>query len=296
MDTVPAYVDWRVCTATPLSEVSWLLGSSKTPATGSVDRIGTVAKFLVPDREGRIQLGLSYRPARLHWLTGRYDNIPESTISPSQGLRIGPLYSADPCAIGGFIKGILRGVRCTKSWRVLFLHRRPPPGPLLYCTQEQYSSSMNPPYGSRVTAVPTLYHTYCTSVPRYRKPSEATLYCMAATMMFCSDASILEHEKNAILENWRRIHTHTVSLRFLGKILTALRLEVFLYNVYITNQFQTQGGGKKNPSEEMTVNSKEENSIKLLSQLRPRIRPLDCFTWLQEHKKEIYGTVQNNLD
>ncbi len=28
--------------------------------------------------------------------------------------------------LGGFIKGILRGVRCTKSLRVLFLHRRPP--------------------------------------------------------------------------------------------------------------------------------------------------------------------------
>ncbi len=27
---------------------------------------------------------------------------------------------------GGFIKGILRGVRCTESLRVLFLHRRPP--------------------------------------------------------------------------------------------------------------------------------------------------------------------------
>jgi hypothetical protein len=27
---------------------------------------------------------------------------------------------------GGFIKGILRGVRCTKSLRVLFLHRWPP--------------------------------------------------------------------------------------------------------------------------------------------------------------------------
>jgi hypothetical protein len=27
---------------------------------------------------------------------------------------------------GGFIKGILRGVRCTKLLRVLFLHRRPP--------------------------------------------------------------------------------------------------------------------------------------------------------------------------
>ncbi len=28
-------------------------------------------------------------------------------------------------SFGGFIKGILRGVRCTKSLRVLFLHRRP---------------------------------------------------------------------------------------------------------------------------------------------------------------------------
>jgi hypothetical protein len=27
------YVDWRACTATPLSGFSWLLGSSKTPAT-----------------------------------------------------------------------------------------------------------------------------------------------------------------------------------------------------------------------------------------------------------------------
>ncbi len=30
------------------------------------------------------------------------------------------------CTDGGFINGILRGVRCTKSLRVLFLHRRPP--------------------------------------------------------------------------------------------------------------------------------------------------------------------------
>ncbi len=32
----------------------------------------------------------------------------------------------DEQIIGGFIKGILRGVRCTNSLRVLFLHRRPP--------------------------------------------------------------------------------------------------------------------------------------------------------------------------
>ncbi len=34
-------------------------------------------------------IGLSYRPAMLHRLEGWYDNpLPESTISPSQGLRI----------------------------------------------------------------------------------------------------------------------------------------------------------------------------------------------------------------
>ncbi len=34
-------------------------------------------------------------------------------------------YASCLCS-GGFIKGILRGVRCTKSLRVLFLHRPPP--------------------------------------------------------------------------------------------------------------------------------------------------------------------------
>jgi hypothetical protein len=40
-------------------------------------------------------------------------------------LRI-PLMNPPNVCIGGFIKGILRGVRCTKSLRALFLHRRPP--------------------------------------------------------------------------------------------------------------------------------------------------------------------------
>ncbi len=42
---------------------------------------------------------------------------------------------------------------------------------------------------------------------------------------------------------WSRIHEQTISLRFLGII---LRLEVSVYKVYITNQFQTtsaEGGG-----------------------------------------------------
>jgi hypothetical protein len=47
-------------------------------------------------------------------------------------------------------------------------------------------------------------------------------------------------------------------------MLRVLRLEVSVYNVYITNQFQStfaQGGGGENPLVEVTVNSKEENSL-----------------------------------
>ncbi len=43
-----------------------------------------------------------------------------------------------------------------------------------------------------------------------------------------------------------QIHERTISLRFLGIILRFLRLEVSVYNVYVTNQFQTtfcSGGG-----------------------------------------------------
>ncbi len=46
-----------------------------------------------------------------------------------------------------------------------------------------------------------------------------------------------------------RIHERTISLRFLGIILRVLRLEISMYHVYITNQFQStfaQGvGGSK---------------------------------------------------
>jgi hypothetical protein len=53
-----------------------------------------------------------------------------------------------------------------------------------------------------------------------------------------------------------RIHERTIMLRFLGIILGVLRLEVSVYNVYITYQFQTTFA----PLVEVTVNSKEENS------------------------------------
>jgi hypothetical protein len=42
-----------------------------------------------------------------------------------------------------------------------------------------------------------------------------------------------------ILQYRSRFHERTISLRFLGVILGVLRLEVSVYNGYITNQFQT---------------------------------------------------------
>ncbi len=50
----------------------------------------------------------------------------------------------------------------------------------------------------------------------------------------------------------------------LGIILRVLRLDVSIYNVYITNQFQTtfaqEGEGEQPHLVDATVNSKEENS------------------------------------
>jgi hypothetical protein len=60
-----------------------------------------------------------------------------------------------------------------------------------------------------------------------------------------------------------RIHECPISLRCMGIILRVIRFEVSFYYVYITNPFQTtfaHGGGGK-PIVEVTVNSKEENSL-----------------------------------
>jgi hypothetical protein len=54
-------------------------------------------------------------------------------------------------------------------------------------------------------------------------------------------------QKSTLLWKVRsRIREHTISLRFLGITLRVIRLEVSVYNVYITHQIQTtftQGGG-----------------------------------------------------
>jgi len=57
-------------------------------------------------------IGLSLRPAKLHWLAGRYDNpMPESTISPSGGLRIWL-----PCVAGRAYTGRIGGGRRAESY------------------------------------------------------------------------------------------------------------------------------------------------------------------------------------
>ncbi len=78
-------------------------------------------------------------------------------------------------------------------------------------------------------------------------------------------------------------------------ILRVLRLEVSVYNVvYNTNQFQTtfpQGGGGgrgENPLVEVTVNSNEKNFLRLLSQLRPRIRSKDrSEDWRESSRRAV---------
>jgi hypothetical protein len=91
-----------------------------------------------------------------------------------------------------------------------------------------------------------------------------------------------------------RIHEHTISLRFLGIILRVLRLEVSVYNVYSTNQFQiTFAKGEGKVQSAVHVNSKEETPF--LSQLRPRIRLLDSgsFFFGTARKKALHNKCQS---
>jgi hypothetical protein len=64
---------------------------------------------------------------------------------------------------------------------------------------------------------------------------------------------------------------------FQGIILRGLRLEVSVYYVYLTNQFQTPGPGEGGGGESFSRGDCEKQGgklLRLLSQLRPRIRPL----------------------
>ncbi len=71
---------------------------------------------------------------------------------------------------------------------------------------------------------------------------------LSINLLFYNAVSILYLRINCVVEVSRsRIHERIILLRFLGIILKILRLEVSVYNVYITNQFQTtfaQGRGE----------------------------------------------------
>ncbi len=78
---------------------------------------------------------------------------------------------------------------------------------------------------------------------------------MTVTRCACCNTQVSVTVFRCDCRSW--IHERTISLRFLDIILRVLTLEVSIYNVYITNQFQTtvaQGVGVKSYS-------KEENSL-----------------------------------
>jgi hypothetical protein len=87
-------------------------------------------------------------------------------------------------------------------------------------------------------------------------------------LSFCLAANSQQNQKFSAFYR-SRIHKRTISLRFLGMILKVLRLQVSVYNVYITKQFHTtfaQGvGGVKSFS-------RGDCELRILSQLHSRLR------------------------
>jgi hypothetical protein len=68
----------------------------------------------------------------------------------------------------------------------------------------------------------------------------APLYVTYCTLYFLNAPVVLPfYALPAFSLNRSRIHERTIALRFSGRILRVLRLEVSVYNVYIRNQFQT---------------------------------------------------------
>jgi hypothetical protein len=80
-------------------------------------------------------------------------------------------------------------------------------------------------------------------------------------------AALARRKLSQGIDYWSRVHERAISLSFLGIIMRFLRLEVFIYNNYITNHLQTtfaQGVG----------GIARRKTLKTLSQVCPRIRPL----------------------
>ncbi len=115
--------------------------------------------------------------------------------------------------------------------------------------------SMEPPTG--INNVQCAWLLSCFDFPAIF-PSYAFIFKNLANSIHCQKISPFSEDRS-------RIHERTISLRFLGIILPV----VFVYNVYITNQFKTtfaeRGEGR--------VKSVSRGNCGLLSQLRPRIQP-----------------------
>ncbi len=105
----------------------------------------SIAKFLIPDLGDIVDstIGLSYRPDSLCSLAGRCDNpMPESTISPSQGLRIWlqSRFAMRDLSIDGCLSTNSLMLTVARSWAASAraagtarIFKPPPPQPLSYC-------------------------------------------------------------------------------------------------------------------------------------------------------------------
>ena len=73
---------------------------------------------------------------------------------------------------GGFIKGLLRGVRCTKSLRVLFLLRRPPSWTTLVLYSREVFIFNEP-----ALSLLSLFHRKCTCVNSNQRRLSNVVFC-----------------------------------------------------------------------------------------------------------------------
>ncbi len=97
--------------------------------------------------------------------------------------------------------------------------------------------------------------------------------------------------------NISRIQERTTSLRFIGKILRVLRLEVSRYNVYITNQFQTTfargGGGWLWIARRTFVSIKSKNSVS--GDELTMIGEQQCWGTKRWTDKKCWGNGERNM-
>ena len=103
--------------------------------------------------------------------------------------------------------------------------------------------------------LPSYFIASLPSTDEHRKNISWNVHC-AFPLVLCCNASFISSHVMCGLHyywlSWSRIHERTISLRFLGIILRALRLEISVNNVYITNKFQTTFA-QVNPLVEVTA-------------------------------------------